>query len=429
MRENSFSKYLSELSDKGINFIELASKYGTPLYFFDANIIRENYRRLHSVISKYWNNLLICYAYKANTLLSILKIVHELGAGAEVVSGGELYAAKLVGVPSDMIIFDGVSKGLKELFEAVYNEILMINIENLDELRLINEFASVVDFNISVGVRVNFNIPVNTHRHISTGMYTHKFGLDVKQAFEAYRHAREYTHIDVKGIHVHIGSQILNCDSYLLLAEKVLSFSRRLKNELGISLSYVDLGGGFGIPYHSGDAEFPLEEYGLKVVNKIADGAGEVFDDNLTLVLEPGRYIVGNAGYLLTTVNYVKSVNGVNWVLVDAGMNDMLRPALYSAYHPIFAISSASSSNKYSYNVAGPVCESSDVFGFNVLLPEISRGDLIIISEVGAYGFSMSSQYNSRPRAAAILLDGDKIKLIRRRELYSDLFYLDVVDP
>ncbi|MEM2183777.1 MAG: diaminopimelate decarboxylase [Candidatus Methanomethylicia archaeon] len=414
-----FQRYIENLKDRGLNFKALVEGYGTPLYLIDLDMVKHNYITLKNSLDKIWERNLICYAYKANTCLALLKFLNELGAGAEVVSSGELYAAKLVNVPSNKIVFDGVSKSPNEIFDAVSSRILLINIENIDELYWINKFSSELNVKTSIGVRVNFDIPVKTHAHIGTGARIHKFGLSIYNAFKAYETALKLDNIHVSGIHIHLGSQIFDIEPYRIAVNEILNFCSRLYEMFGIKLEIIDLGGGFGIPYSKDERIFPLNEY-CEVIRKLIDPPHEFFIDNPLIIFEPGRFIVGNSGILLTRVNYVKEDYGFKWVLVDAGMNDLIRPALYGATHTILNLSS--NEELYEYNVAGPICESSDVFGFNVKLNKVNPGDILAIMNTGAYGFSMSSNYNSRPRAAIVVFHEGKTYLARRRETYVDLF-------
>jgi len=423
VKSDIFLDYIGKLKGRGVDLNYLAEKYGTPLYFIDGDVVKHNYEILRNAISGVYDKLLVCYAYKANTCIALLKLLNSLGAGAEVVSGGELYAAKLAGVPMDRVVFDGVSKSPGELSYAVFEGVLLINIENMDELYWIDKFAGDFNIKVSVGVRVNFDISAKTHSHISTGARIHRFGLSAGNAFKAYNLASKLSHIHVSGIHVHIGSQITDIQPYDMAVDKILSFCAELKKTLGLELEIIDLGGGFGVPYSIEDPTFPLNDY-CKVIERLKNASREIFTSQPLLIIEPGRFIVGNAGILLTRVNYVKENYGVKWVLVDAGMNDLIRPALYGAHHPIYNLSS--NEDVEVYNVGGPVCESSDVFGFDVKLNRVRQGDLLAIMNAGAYGFSMSSNYNSRPRPAVVMYCDGEVKLVRRRESYADIFSHEV---
>ena len=424
MISNMFTKFIHDFD---VDFKRLVDKYGTPLYFLDAERVRENYLNLHSNITNLWKNSLICYAYKANSTLALLKVLRDMGAGAEVVSGGELYAAKLVNMPPERIVFDGVSKSPLELAEAIRENILLINVESMEELSLIDKFASKFNVKVSLGIRINFDVKVDTHHYITTGRRFNKFGMDPDSAYTAYKKAQKMKNVNVKGIHIHIGSQILDIFPYVEVKEKLVNFCRKLKSTLKLALKYVDLGGGFGISYREYEKSFPISDYCETVVKPLTSYAGSIFDDDFKIILEPGRFIVGDAGILITRVNYVKESGGYKWVLVDAGMNDLIRPALYGAFHPIIPLSKVKDEYEI-YNIAGPICESSDIFYIGFKAPLIRPGDLLAILNVGAYGISMSSQYNCRPRAAVVMRDNGEIKLVRRRENYNDIFGCDILE-
>ncbi|RLE53375.1 MAG: diaminopimelate decarboxylase [Candidatus Methanomethylicota archaeon] len=422
-----FSVDGGELKISGVKLMDLVQKYGTPLYVISADRVREKYERLLSATKKHWKSVLICYAYKANPTLALLKVLRDVGAGAEVVSSGELFAAKLVGVDPEKIVFNGVSKSPFEIEDAVSSHVKLINVENIGELDLIDEASRKFGIKASIGVRVNLDVPAETHKYISTGMKIHKFGLDVKNAYNAYKLALEKSNIEVKGIHMHIGSQILNSKPFIKAAEKLVDFSRKLSEKLGLKLSLIDLGGGLGIPYKESDKVLTPEDYCESVFPVIINAIGHVFSEDSTIILEPGRYLVGDAGVLLTRINYVKELGGIKWVLVDAGMNDLIRPALYGAVHRIIPIDKVEFEYAEKCNIAGPICESSDVFAEKYLLPEVKPGDVLAILDAGAYGISMSSQYNCRPRAAVVMIDEGSIKLVRRRETYEDIFLCDII--
>jgi len=416
-----------ELKINGVSLMDLAQNYGTPLYVISADRVREKYGKLLSEAMKYWRGVLICYAYKANATLALLKVLKDAGAGAEVVSSGELYAAKLIGVDVDKIVFNGVCKSPREIEDAVSSQVKLINIENFDELNYIGSAARKFGVKPSIGVRVNLDVPAKTHKYISTGMRIHKFGLDSSSAYSAYRIALRMSDVEVKGIHVHVGSQILSARPFREAAEKLITFAERLSKNLGLKLNLIDLGGGLGIPYKESNEALSPEDYCKSILPVIVESIGKFFSDDSTIILEPGRYLVGDAGLLLTRVNYVKEIGGLKWILVDAGMNDLIRPALYGAYHRIVAVNKADFKSVEEYNVGGPVCESSDVFAEKYPLPKIKPGDVLAILDAGAYGISMASQYNCRPRAAVVMIDGGTVKLVRRRETFEDIFLCDLM--
>ncbi|RLG40604.1 MAG: diaminopimelate decarboxylase [Thermoproteota archaeon] len=402
---------------RGHDLVELAEKFGTPLYVVDAQRIRENYRRFRDAFSSY-PRVLIAYAYKANPNLAVCSILKDEGAGAEVVSGGELYIALKVGVDPEKIVFDGVSKGEEELRMAIEEEIGAINVESLEELRKIEKIASRLGKKARIGVRLNPDVPVRTHPHDVTGARHSKFGLDFKSALKAYEMAMKMRNIEVKGVHIHIGSQITQVDSFKSAALKLFDLASRLRG-MGITLEYLDLGGGLGVT----QGKDHLKEYADALLKVIREKAEELDLGEPKLIFEPGRYIVADSSVLLTRVNYVKEIFGRKWVLVDAGMNDFIRPAMYGATHKIVPVNKPQGEERY--DVGGPICESSDVFGRDVRLPKMEAGDLLAILDVGAYGICMSSQYNSRPRPAMVLVDGDKVSVVRERETYEDLISKD----
>jgi len=423
-RENLDVNEDGHLCIGGHDLVDLADRFGTPLYVVDAQRIRENFRRFKKAFESY-PKLLIAYAYKANPTLAICSILREEGAGAEVVSGGELYIALTIGVAPSKIVFDGVSKGENELKMAIENEIWAINVESLEELRKIDEIASELGKKARIGVRINPDVPTKTHPYNVTGARSSKFGLDHESAIKAYKLAKEMENIEIAGIHMHIGSQITETNPLRVAALKLFDLISELK-DMDIVLDYIDLGGGLGIPYKGPKRDY-LKEYARNLLQVIKGEIRELDLDEPKLVLEPGRYLVADSSLLLTKVNYTKRIFGMDWALVDAGMNDFMRLALYDAYHEIVAVNKAIKPKSIRYNIGGPVCESSDVFRYGVELPEISQGDLLAILDVGAYGICMSNQYNSRPRPAMVLLDGSKVALIRERESYEDLISKDVI--
>ncbi len=407
---------------RGHDLVDLAESFGTPLYVVDAKRIRENFRRFKKAFESY-QNLLITYAYKANPNLAICSILKKEGAGAEVVSGGELYIALSIGVDQSKIVFDGVSKSELELKLAIENEIGAINVESLEELRKIEEIASKIGKKANIGVRINPNVPVKAHPYDVTGMRSSKFGLDFETALKAYEMAKEMEHINIRGIHMHIGSQIMEISPLKTASLRLFEFIAKLK-EVGINLEYIDLGGGLGISYGCRRKDY-LEEYSRVLLGVVKEKVEELDLGEPKLLLEPGRYLVADSSLLITRVNYTKRIFGKSWVLVDAGMNDFIRPALYGALHEIIAVNKASRRRTVRYNVAGPICESSDVFRYEVELPEMKQGDLLAILDVGAYGICMSNQYNARPRPAMVLIDGSRVALIRERESYEDIISKD----
>jgi len=411
----------------GCDAVELAERFGTPLYVVDEQRIRENYRRFHRAFAERWPSVMVCYAYKANSNLAICKILQGEGAGAEVSSAFELQIARRVGVPGQRTVFNGNNKSAAELELAISNDVL-INIDNTQELLAVDRMASELGRRARVGFRVNPDVETPTHPYIATGLRESKFGLDVAsgQALEAYRMASEMEGVEVVGIHCHIGSQILETGPFEEAAEKIMSLVAELKSDLGIDIEYVDLGGGLGIPYKPDERELRPERLASSVV-PIIDGAVKKHRlTRPTLVFEPGRYLVADASVLLARVGYFKERQGMpSWVAVDAGMNALIRPALYGAYHHIEVANKMRAEHTELVNIAGPLCESGDFLGKERRLPKVEQGDLIAVFDVGAYGLAMSSQHTAKPRPAMVLVNSGRAEVVRQRESFDDLTRLD----
>jgi len=411
----------------GCDAVELAERFGTPLYVVDEQRIRENYRRFHRAFAERWPSVMVCYAYKANSNLAICKILQGEGAGAEVSSAFELQIARRVGVPGQRTVFNGNNKSAAELELAISNDVL-INIDNTQELLAVDRMASELGRRARVGFRVNPDVETPTHPYIATGLRESKFGLDVAsgQALEAYRMASEMEGVEVVGIHCHIGSQILETGPFEEAAEKIMSLVAELKSDLGIDIEYVDLGGGLGIPYKPDERELQPERLASSVV-PIIDGAVKKHRlTRPTLVFEPGRYLVADASVLLARVGYFKERQGMpSWVAVDAGMNALIRPALYGAYHHIEVANKMRAEHTELVNIAGPLCESGDFLGKERRLPKVEQGDLIAVFDVGAYGLAMSSQHTAKPRPAMVLVNSGRAEVVRQRESFDDLTRLD----
>ena len=394
--------------------LKIAEEYGTPVYVYFAEILLNNFNKIKTTAEKYFRKPLIAYAYKANSNIHLCRMLHERGAGAEVVSLGEIFLALKAG--ASKIVFNGVSKSVKEIEYAIRNKVWLIDIENLSELKYINDFSKRNNIIQKVGIRFNPGIKVSTHRHIVTGGKLNKFGLDSKDFIKAVNISKEMNNVDLCAVHFHIGSQIFEIGSYVKALEEVLNLAREAK----IDLKVVDIGGGFGYSYETGEI--------LNLDNLFAEIAlvlKDFLEEEPTVVLEPGRAIVASAGILLTKVNYVKEVYGRKWILVDAGMSDFIRPALYGAKHKITVLGKNEPVEKYS--IGGPVCESADVFAENIELPRVVPGDIIVVHDVGAYGYSMASNYNARSRPPEILVKANEVKLIRRGESLEDLLRLMMI--
>ncbi|HEV2494648.1 MAG TPA: diaminopimelate decarboxylase [Terriglobia bacterium] len=389
----------------------IAERFGTPTYVYSRNRILENFRRLVDGFRDI--SCLVCYSVKANSNLAILRLLREAGAGFDIVSGGELARVERVGANPRAVVFSGVGKTASEIDAALRARILMFNVESAGELEMIESrvrgAASPEPPGISI--RINPNVAAETHPYISTGETIHKFGVAPEEALELYCRAAASPYLKVRGIACHIGSQILAVEPFVEALDQVLAVAQRLR-ALGIGVEDVDLGGGFGIRYA---AEPPLD------VNRLArEIIARVRGASYRLILEPGRALVGDAGILVTRVLYVKQNPLKNFVITDAGMNDLMRPALYGSYHEIVAVGQ-SSEKRVRADVVGPLCETGDFLARDRELPEAKPGELLALLNAGAYGYVLASNYNTRPRSAEVLVDGEQIQLVGRRESVEEL--------
>jgi len=396
-----------------INFKELASTYKTPLYIYNLEYMSAQYRELKEAFKG--KKSIMAYAIKSNSNLSVIKHFAELGSGADCVSIGEVRRAFLAGIPSYKIIFSGVGKSDDEIREAIQKDILYINVESEAELGRVELIARELSSVCRISIRVNPNIDPLTHPYISTGLHDNKFGVEIDAAKRMYIRANNSEYLDPVGIHFHIGSQLTELEPIYESAAIVADMVRSLQS-IKIELKFFDIGGGLGVKYKD---ETTIKPY---------DYAQAIFSTlkglDLTIVCEPGRFLTANAGYFLTKVLYEKQNGSKRFVIVDGGMNDLLRPSLYNAYHKVEAITD-SKTDKSEADVVGPVCESSDFFAKNCLLPILEHNDLLVIHSAGAYGFGMGSNYNTRGRSAEVALKEGKAKLIRRREEFEDLIALE----
>jgi len=395
-------------------FLELTGRFGTPLYVYEESRIRENFREFNSAFKK----AKICYAYKANTNLAICHILKQEGAAADVVSEGELRVALKVGVKPEDIIFTNNAKTREELEFALDSDVT-INVDSLDEVDSIAEISRERGETARISFRVNPAVNPKTHPKIATGVRESKFGLHLSDiAFEAYKKATQSENIEIAGIQMHIGSQITDMTAFSEATEKLMEFVLRLSDELEIRLKFVDIGGGLGISYTGEETPKPTDLAGkvLPIIKEYNNRLG--YEPELWL--EPGRYIVANTGVLLCEVQSVKRTPCRNFVNVDAGFNVLIRPAMYGSFHRIRVIGKSGKTERY--DIAGNVCESGDILGRERELPKVERGDILAVFDAGAYGFSMSSQYNSRPRPAEILVRENSVEVIREREDWDDLW-------
>lgn len=401
------------LTCDGFPLDAVAADFGTPLYVYSRAAIEERFRRFDAAFSPVPH--LVCYATKANSNLAILRVLAALGAGADVVSGGELQAALLCGFPPGRIVFSGVGKTDEEIALAVAAGILAFNAESEREIEKISAAAAASGRTARVAVRVNPDIDPKSHPYISTGLRHNKFGVDITRARQIYAKARTLPAIAMTGVQAHIGSQITNPGPLAETARELAALAAELL-DAGFPLETLDVGGGIGIDGGDGSGVSP-EEYAAAVIQ-------EVRALPLRILCEPGRAIVGAAGALLTRVLYRKRNGEKEFIVTDAGMNDLIRPPLYGAIHPIEPVA-APASRFVTADVVGPICETSDFFARDVSLPEAAEGELLAIRDTGAYGFAMSSNYNFRPRAAEVLVEAAGARLIRERETFEDLIRLE----
>ena len=406
-------------SQDGNLFIEstslssIASQFGTPCYVYSKAAISNNFLAYQSALAD--KEHLICYAVKANSNIAVLQTLAELGAGFDIVSIGELERVLRAGGDPAKVVFSGVAKTASEMQRALELGIHCFNVESEAELELLNSTAASCDAIAAVSLRVNPDVDAQTHPYISTGLKENKFGIDINLAAKVYQRAAQMAHINVVGVDCHIGSQLVDIAPFVAALERLLALVDELA-ELGIALQHIDIGGGLGVRYD--DEQPPTPQSYMSAILPLLTDRSE------TLVLEPGRSITANAGVMLTQVQYLKSNGEKNFAIVDAAMNDMIRPALYQAWMDIQPISAGNSDNAVAesavYDVVGPVCETGDFLAKDRSLA-ISAGDYLCLMSAGAYGFVMSSNYNSRPRAPEVMVDGNQVYLVRRRETIEDL--------
>jgi diaminopimelate decarboxylase len=419
---NFFEYANNELYCEKVPLKIIADEVGTPVFVYSRQTLERHLRVFTEPFSSV--NHLVCYSMKACSNLAILKIFSRLGAGVDIVSGGELYRALSAGVEPSRIVYSGVGKKTSEIDEALLAGILMFNVESEAELELLETRARSLGIKARVALRVNPDVDPKTHPYISTGLQKNKFGIDTSRALDLYKETLKMDWIEPIGIDCHIGSQLTELAPILEAVEKLVGILEQLRSE-GIEIQYLDIGGGLGIPYDQEEPPMP-SEYGAAVVERMRDLG-------VTLILEPGRVLVGNAGILLTQVLYLKKTKKKLFVIVDAAMNDLLRPSLYDAHHSVQKVtlrpSPSSPDNLITVDIVGPICESGDYLAKSRELGEVAFGDRLAVMSAGAYGFSMSSNYNSRPRAAEVLVDGENYYIIRERETYADLVRGERIPP
>ncbi len=411
-------KYINnDLHLESTPITQLAKAVGTPFYCYSSQILETNFADYKLHFGAEPN--LICYAVKSNSNQAIISRLAALGAGADVVSEGELRRALLAGIPASKIVFSGVGKTAQEIEFALSQNILQFNVESEPELELINRLALDRGTRAPVAFRINPDIDADTHAKISTGKAGDKFGIPWADAEKSYAKAASLAGIHVQGVDMHIGSQLTNLDPLERALRRMATLTANLKTK-GHTISVLDIGGGLGIPYDKGMSVPGIEDYAA-LTKKVLGPF------NCRIIVEPGRSLVGEAGFLITRVTHVKECDHRNMLIVDAGMNDLIRPSFYDAYHEIIPVTLTHADEK-SYQIVGPVCETADTFGRNRVIQTQTAGDLIAIKSAGAYGAVMSSTYNTRPLAAEILVEGDHFRIIRPRQSYDELIGLDSPD-
>ena len=395
---------------------QLAEEFGTPLYIYSRATLERHWHAFDSALGKHPH--LICYAVKANSNIGILNVMAKLGSGFDIVSQGELERVLAAGGEASKVVFSGVAKSRTEIMRALEVGIRCFNVESITELHHINQIAGEMGKIAPISLRVNPDVDAHTHPYISTGLKENKFGVSVDEAREVYKLAATLPHVKITGMDCHIGSQLTELQPFLDATDRLIRLIEQLQED-GITLKHLDLGGGLGVTYTDETPPHP-SDYAAALLNKLKGY------ENLEIILEPGRAIAANAGILVAKVQYLKSNESRNFAITDTGMNDMIRPALYEAYMNIIEIDRTLEREKAIYDVVGPVCETSDFLGKQRELA-IAEGDYIAQRSAGAYGASMSSNYNSRPRTAEVLVDGEKAHLIRRRESLSELWALESI--
>ncbi len=399
-----------ELYCEDVPVARIAEEIGTPAYVYSRATLARHFQ----VLDRAFANVphLLCFALKANANLAVLKLFADLGGGLDIVSGGELFRGLRAGVPASRMVFAGVGKSREEIAYALKSDILMFNVESGQELQVINEASARMGMRARIALRVNPDVDPRTHPYIATGLKQSKFGIDITRALEEYELAKTLPALEVVGVHQHIGSQITSVRPFVDALEKTAGLVRRLR-ERGMDIRYLNLGGGLGITYNDEEPP-PPSEFAKAVMDTVRDlGA--------TLILEPGRVLVGNAGILVTRVLYTKRTSAKQFVIVDAGMNDLIRPSLYGAYHRIQPVRITANRADETVDVVGPICESGDFLAKDRALPHCEPGELLAVMSAGAYGHTMSSNYNARPRAPEVLVHGDRYTVVRARETFDDL--------
>ncbi len=410
---NHFEYKNGELFCEDIAVSTIAKEVGTPFYLYSKATLERHFEAFDSGFKGV--DHLTCFAVKSCSNIAVLSLFSGLGGGADIVSGGELFRALSAGMDPKRIIYSGVGKTEEEIRYGLTSGILLFNVESAQELHRINEVAADMNLKAAIAFRVNPDVDPKTHAYISTGLAKNKFGIPIQEALDLYLEANEMTNIDVQGVSCHIGSQLTLISPFVETLRKLKKFALQLADK-GINIQYLDLGGGVGITYDDEEPPHPME-YAKAIQEELAGL-------DVTLILEPGRVIVGNAGIMVTEVQYTKTNRGgeqeKHFIVVDAGMNDLTRPSLYGAYHSISPVVEKGNGSQVA-DIVGPICETGDFLAKDREFPEVAQGDLLAVESAGAYGFTMASNYNSRPRVAEVMVSGDQFRVIRKRETMESL--------
>lgn len=403
----------NQLEIEGLSFSSIIEKYPTPFYLYSEKILTKNFDEFQTEANKAGLDALICFALKSNSNKELLKLLAKRGSGADIVSGGELVRALEAGIPASKIVFSGVGKTQAEIELALKHKIYSFNVESLEELELINELAKKKKTRARISLRLNPKVHALTHKHISTGFKTHKFGILGPDIIKASNNKKLWSHADLKGLSIHIGSQLTNLDA----TREAIAIVCQTANQLKTKLEFIDVGGGLGVSYKQGEIEAPSVEF---YMNLVADTIKANIHNQVKVVFEPGRRISASAGFFVTKVLRTKTSEDCHFLIVDGGMNDFVRPSLYDAYHEIY--SSRDSKVKIPVDIVGPICETADCFAHMRPLPKLKAHDFLVIADTGAYGYSMSSNYNLRGKPLELLLNkNQKIKVINKRQKISEL--------
>lgn len=409
IHEFSYNKY-GELCCEKVPVRKIVKKLGTPVFIYSLKSFTDHLARLQKAFRSL--KPLLCYSVKANSNLAVLRALVKKGAGLDIVSGGELFRARKAKCQGKKIVYAGVGKTEQEIRDAIRARILLFNVESAPELEMIHRIAKKMRKKVNVSLRINPNVDPHTHDYITTGKAETKFGIDFEKAREVFNDSKRFTHALVSGIHVHIGSQIETGEPFVEAFRKILEFIDDLETD-GTRIKFLNLGGGLGAIY-SDETPQTADEFAKKILPLFKKR-------RFQLIFEPGRFISANSGILAMRTIYVKETDVKKFVIVDAGMNDFIRPAFYNAFHHIWPVTKCADAKRWVYDVVGPICESGDFFAKDRELQEMKPGDCLALMTAGAYGFTMSSNYNSRPRACEVMVKGSTFRVVRKRETYPDL--------